>query len=112
MKANLARSVKTLGLAPDRRPTKPAELVAWETRRAVGGALPHPKAGVPTPTPPVPSAGASAPAVPAAGGAPSVFTVRPPAAVPPPAAASSSAALAAAPPPPAALAAFGASPLR
>ena len=110
--ANLARSVKTLGLAPDRRPTKPAELVAWEARRAVGGAPPNPKAGVPPPTPPVPAAGALAPAVPAAGGTPNVFTVRPPAVAPPPAAASSSAAPAAAPPVSACVAAFGASTLR
>ena len=40
VKQNLAQAVKTLGLAPDRRPSKPAELVAWETSRAVGGALP------------------------------------------------------------------------
>ena len=103
VKANLVRAVKTLGLAPDRRPAKPAELVAWETRRAVGGALP--KAGA-TPTPPRPPA-------PAAGGAPSVFTVPAPAAAQSSApAASSSPAPAATPAPPAALAAFGASSLR
>ena len=28
---NLAKAVKALGLAPDKRPTKPAELVRWET---------------------------------------------------------------------------------
>ena len=111
VKANLARSVKTLGLAPDRRPTKPTELVAWEARRAVGGAPPNQGRG-PTANAPVPAAGALAPAVPAAGGTPNVFTVRPPAVAPPPAAASSSAAPAAAPPVPAALAAFGASPVR
>ena len=112
VKATLVRAVKTLGLAPDRRPPKPAELVAWETRQAVGGAP------VPTPKPPaVPAAGGGAPAP--SGAAPSVFTVRPPAAVPPLAAASASGAPAATPPPPAsapppaaALAAFGASSLR
>ena len=116
VKATLARAVKSLGLAPDRRPTKPAELVAWEARGAVGGAPPNPKAGVPPPRPPVPAAGALAPAVrsgvTAAGGTPNVFTVRPPAVEPPPAAASSSAAPAAAPPVSACLAAFGASTLR
>ena len=103
VKANLVRAVKTLGLAPDRRPAKPAELVAWEAHRAVGGKLP--KAGA-TPTPPGPPA-------PAAGGAPSVFTVPAPAAAPSSApAASSSPAPAATPPPPAALAAFGAASVR
>ena len=103
VKANLVRAVKTLGLAPDRRPAKPAELVAWETHRAVGGVLPM--AGA-TPTPPGPPA-------PAAGGAPNVFTVPTPARAPSSApAASLSPAPAATPPPPAALAAFGASSLR
>ena len=36
----LAQAVQTLGLAPDRRPAKPAELVAWETARSVGGSPP------------------------------------------------------------------------
>ena len=40
VKKNLAQAVKTLGLAPDKRPVKPAELVAWETSRTVGGAPP------------------------------------------------------------------------
>ena len=103
VKANLVRAVKTLGLAPDRRPAKPAELVAWETHRAVGGVLPM--AGA-TPTPPGPPA-------PAAGGAPNVFTVPAPAAASSSAsAASSSSAPAATPPPPTtALAAVGASSL-
>eukprot|EP00974_Lingulodinium_polyedra_P106956 10354162-Lingulodinium_polyedra.AAC.1 len=35
VKQNLAQAVKTLGLAPDRRPAKPAELAAWETVRAI-----------------------------------------------------------------------------
>ena len=109
VKATLARAVKSLGLAPDRRPPKPAELVAWEARGAVGGAPPN--AVVPPPRPPVPAAGAVAPAAPAAGGTPNVFMVQPPAVAPPPVAASSAAAPAAAPPVPAALAAFGASPL-
>ena len=49
VKETLAQAVKTLGLAPDRRPPKPQELVAWESRRAVGGAAPLtlPKAGAP-----------------------------------------------------------------
>ena len=99
VKATLVRAVKTLGLAPDRRPPKPAELVAWETRQAVGGA-PFPKPGVPTPKPPaVPDAGGGAPAPSRA--ALSVFTVRLPATVPPLAAASASGAPAATPPPPA-----------
>ena len=113
VKANLVRAVKTLGLAPDRRPAKPAELVAWETSRAVGGPLP--KAGAPMPPrPSAPAAGAAAPSsAPAAGGAPGVFTVPAPAAAPSSApATSSSPAPAATPPPPAALAAFGASSLR
>ena len=118
VKANLVRAVKTLGLAPDRRPPKPAELVAWETHRAVSGALPKP-------LPPAPAAGGApsvftmpAPAAApssalAAGGAPSVFTVSTSAAAPSSApAASLSPAPAATPPPPAALAAFGASTLR
>ena len=125
VKANLVRAVKTLGLAPDRRPAKPAELVAWETRRAVGAALPTAGATPTPPRPPAPAAGAApsvftvpAPAAapssaPAAGGAPGVFTVPAPAAAQSSApAASSSTAPAAAPPPPAALAAFGASSLR
>ena len=41
VKQNLIQAVKALGLAPDRRPPKPAELVAWETRRKVGGAPPN-----------------------------------------------------------------------
>ena len=117
VKANLARSVKSFGLAPDRRPPKPAELVAWETRQTIGGS---PNAAVPPPTPPVPATRALAPAVsaapaaPAAGGTPNVFTVGPPAVAPPQAAASSSAAPAATPlqAVQANLAAFGASPLR
>ena len=117
VKANLVRAVKSLGLAPDRRPPKPAELVAWESRRAVGAALP--KAAPAPPRPPAPADGGNpsvitvpAPA-PAAGGAPGVFTVPAPAAAPSSAhAASSSPASAATPPPPAALAAFGASSLR
>ena len=107
VKATLVRAVKTLGLAPDRRPPKPAELMAWETRQAVGGAP------VPTPKPPaVPPAPSGVPAP--GGAAPSVFTVRPPAAVPPAsgAPAATPAPLAPAPPPAAALAAFGASSLQ
>jgi len=37
VKKNLMQAVKTLGLAPDRRPAKPAYLVAWEQSRNVGG---------------------------------------------------------------------------
>ena len=116
VKANLVRAVKTLGLAPDRRPAKPAELVAWETRRAVGSVLPKAGATPTPPGPPAPAAGgapniftvpaqAAAPSsAPTAGGAPGVFTV------PAPAAALSSAPATLSPP--TALAAFGASPLR
>ena len=77
---NLVRAVKTLGLAPDRRPPKPAEVVAWEQRRSLGGTPTVPKAGAPT----VPKAGAptsgsqpAPPAPPMAGSfaPPSVFTV-------------------------------------
>ena len=121
VKATLVQAVKTLGLAPDRRPAKPAELVAWETRKAVGGALP--KAGATRPPAPaaggtpnvftVPTPAATPSSAPAAGGAPGVFTVPAPAAAQSSApAASSSTAPAAAPPPPAALAAFGAASLR
>ena len=123
VKANLVRAVKTLGLAPDRRPAKPAELVAWETRRAVGAALP--KAAPAPPRPPAPADGgapsvltlpgpAAAPSsAPAAGSAPGVFAVSGPAAAPSSASAASSSPAPAAPPPPAAaLAAFGASSLR
>ena len=46
MKKNLVQAVKTLGMAPDRRPGKPAELVAWEAVRSVGG-LPSAAGGVP-----------------------------------------------------------------
>lgn len=42
IKENLAQAVKSLGLAPDRRPAKPAHVAAWESRRAVGGAPPPP----------------------------------------------------------------------
>ena len=124
VKENLVQAVKTLGLAPDRRPPKPAELVAWEARKAVGGA--PPKAGQATPeaiagTTLGAMASASA-ALPTTGGAPSILPVRPQAEVPTlaavspppavtPAAAASSAAV---PPQPAAssLAAFGSSALR
>ena len=62
VKQNLAQAVKSLGLAPDRRPPKPAELVAWEQRRAVGGV--PPKAGQETPpTPSGSSAGGGAPSI-------------------------------------------------
>ena len=44
VKRNLAQAVKTLGLAPDRRPPKPAELVAWESSRTIGGAPPAARA--------------------------------------------------------------------
>ena len=37
---NLVQAVKTLGLAPDRRPAKPADIVAWEQSRNVGGKPP------------------------------------------------------------------------
>ena len=62
VKDNLVQAVKTLGLAPDRRPPKPHELVAWEQGLKVGGAAPMPKAatgdaggnGAPTIVPPKP----------------------------------------------------------
>ena len=37
---NLKQAVKTLRLAPGRRPDKPAELVAWEHSRTVGDKIP------------------------------------------------------------------------
>ena len=121
LKQNVAQAVKTLGLAPDRRPPKPAELVAWESRRAVGGA--PPKAGSPAiagahapnalPAPAPAGAGAGA----GGAGAPNIITAgtpapRPPAPSPPPAAvppapAAQPATAAAAP-----FAAFGSSALR
>ena len=68
VKKNLAQAVKTLGLAPDRRPAKPAELVAWESSRTVGGSPPAANAQA-TPSPqrpgpstvPVPAAQAAGP---------------------------------------------------
>ena len=119
VKGNLAQAVKSLGLAPDRRPPKPAELVAWEQRRNFGGLPPNampetpPKARLPPPPTP--------------GGAPSILpasTATLPAAVPPapaPAAMPPTPALGAAPAPaampsapagkaaPSVLAAFGGS---
>ena len=56
---NLAAAVKSLGLAPDRRPTKPIELTTWETSRAgPGGAAPRP---MPQPSPAAPKAPSPAP---------------------------------------------------
>ena len=59
---NLAAAVKSLGLAPDRRPTKPIELTTWETSRAgPGGAAPRP---MPQPSLAVPEAPSPAPGAP------------------------------------------------
>ena len=73
VKANLAQTVKTLGLAPDRRPPKPAELVAWESRRAVGGAVPIGKAGPPASA--QGTGGAGAQGTGSAASAPSILTM-------------------------------------
>ena len=92
VKQNLAQAVKSLGLAPDRRPAKPAELCAWEASRgAASVALPPatppftpmvtPKAAAPSVRPTigqVTSSPAVTPALPAA-----QVTVAPVAPVPP-----------------------------
>ena len=59
---NLAAAVKSLGLAPDRRPTKPIELTTWETsRKGPCGVAPRP---MPQPSLAVPEAPSPAPGAP------------------------------------------------
>ena len=75
---NLSAAVRSLGLAPDKRPPKPADLTAWETTRPAANAGPRPtarpKVGALAP-PSAPSLGAAVVtgallAPPAAGGGP------------------------------------------
>ena len=86
---NLVQAVKSLGLAPDRRPPKPADLVAWESSRALGGTPPPAATASPnvmgaTPTAPTtkatlaappPVTGTSSGAAPAAIGVPGAIVV-------------------------------------
>ena len=125
----LLEGIQTLNLAPDTRPPKPQELVAWESRAAAakaGGATPGvpPLGGIPTatgtagaasspPPPPARSVPTIVPTVPPPLGA----TVHKPASLPPPigsspAGSASSANSDSSHPPPVGLAAFGAQVLR
>ena len=68
----LTDAVKTFNLAPDTRPAKPEEIVAWEARRGGSNA---PKAAAPTPAKaPAPAAGVALPppAAPTSGQAPTL----------------------------------------
>ena len=66
---NLKQHVKTLGIAPDKRPPKPAALKAWEAQRVappgVRGGLPPFQQSNPAPDPPAPSQTQPAPSEPA-----------------------------------------------
>ena len=79
---NLVASVRSLGLAPDKRPPKPVDLIAWETTRpstlsapALPKGPPVPKAEMPA-VPVLPMPVVTGPASPAAGAGP---TLPPPA---------------------------------
>ena len=65
VKQNLAQAMKSLGLAPDRRPAKPVELSVWEASRTAASAE------LPSATPPV-TPKAAAPSVTPKAAAPSV----------------------------------------